>query len=74
VDDQSFNIVALKIILKHKLGLNSTLYCEMALSGKQALEMVKANPLRYNLILMDLNMPEMDGNTAMTHIRQHLYE
>ena len=36
--------------------------------------MVKANPEKYNLILMDLNMPGMDGNTAMNLIRQHLYD
>jgi CheY-like chemotaxis protein len=28
----------------------------------------------YNLILMDLNMPEMDGNTCMTEIREYLYK
>ena len=27
----------------------------------------------YNLILMDLNMPEMDGNTCMIEIREYLY-
>ena len=26
----------------------------------------------YNLILMDLNMPEMDGNTSMVNIREYL--
>ena len=33
VDDQSFNIEALLIILKYNLGLDSKFYCETALSG-----------------------------------------
>ena len=28
----------------------------------------------YNLIFMDLNMPEMDGNTTMMNIREYLFE
>ena len=40
VDDQSFNIEALLIILKYNLGLDSKLYCESALSGEQALKMI----------------------------------
>jgi CheY-like chemotaxis protein len=27
---------------------------------------------RFNLILMDLNMPGMDGNTTMVNIREYL--
>ena len=37
VDDQSFNIDAMKIILKYHLGLDSSKYCTSALSGKKAL-------------------------------------
>ena len=40
VDDQSFNIDALMIILNYSVGLNTKIYCEFALSGKQALQMV----------------------------------
>ena len=29
---------------------------------------------KYNLILMDCNMPEMDGNETTTFIRQMLYD
>jgi CheY-like chemotaxis protein len=65
---------ALKIILKYTLGLDSNKYCDYALSGKQAIKMVIGNPRRYNLILMDLNMPEMDGNQTMKAIREHLYQ
>ena len=79
VDDQSFNIEALKIILHYCIGLNTQLYCKAALSGHQALQMVKddfenntENETTFNLILMDLNMPGMDGNTTMINIREFL--
>jgi two-component system, cell cycle response regulator DivK len=41
---------------------------EEADSAKEALEKLKS--LRPNLILMDINMPEMDGYTLTSHIRQ----
>ena len=34
VDDQSFNIDALKIIMKYHLGIDSSKYCTGALSGE----------------------------------------
>ena len=71
VDDQSFNIEALMIILKYKIGLDSAFYCQSALSGMEAIEIIKKDirkqSLRnskrssFTLILMDCNMPEMDG-------------
>ena len=41
VDDQSFNIDALMIIIKYAVGLDSEKYCESALSGVKALQLVK---------------------------------
>ena len=73
VDDQMFNIDALLIILRYNIGLDTSKYCETSLSGTKAVEMVKADPERYNLILMDCNMPEMDGNEATQLIREFLY-
>ena len=81
VDDQSFNIEALKIILQYCVGLDADVFCESALSGQQALHMVQddletkngdTKESVYNLILMDLNMPGMDGNTTMVNIRELL--
>ena len=37
VDDQSFNIEALMIILKYTIGLDTKKYCEKALLGSIAL-------------------------------------
>ena len=54
--------VALRML--QKLGFAP----EVAATGKQAVEMHQAAP--YNIILMDLQMPEMDGFRAMRAIRR----
>ena len=51
---------------------NMGLSCETALSGAQAIEMVKIRHARrepYNLILVDWKMPEMDGVETTRRIR-----
>ncbi|PJZ26666.1 hybrid sensor histidine kinase/response regulator [Leptospira hartskeerlii] len=56
VDDNEINV---KILAKHlsKTGIQS----DSALSGKEALKLLDTNEKKYDLILLDLQMPEMDG-------------
>jgi osomolarity two-component system sensor histidine kinase TcsA len=42
---------------------------DAAWDGLEAVRMVKQKPLAYNLILMDINMPVMDGMSATKQIR-----
>lgn len=46
------------------------LNCDLATNGREALEALRKRD--YDLILMDIQMPEMDGYTAATEIRKTL--
>ena len=63
VDDNSMNILFTKKLIHH---WNTTV--DIAVNGVEALE--KARQKNYDLILMDLHMPVMDGYTASSHIRE----
>jgi len=48
----------------------SGILIDSATNGQMALEQYKANPNKYELILMDIQMPIMDGHKATQLIRQ----
>jgi CheY-like chemotaxis protein len=82
VDDQSFNVDAAIAILKYAIKLKDFQeICDFAYQGKEALDMVIKNVesnqkiyCNYELILMDCNMPIMDGYQATQKIRQYLFD
>lgn len=45
---------------------------DVANHGEEAVEMIRSNDEKYSLVLMDLQMPVMDGMTASRIIRQEL--
>lgn len=63
VEDNEINQQVAVEILEHK-GYS----VDVAANGEEALEMVQSSS--YNLVLMDLQMPVMDGFTATTEIRK----
>ena len=81
VDDQIFNIEALRIVLEMVIQVDVDKVCDKAMNGEEALQMVKDNVesnndefCNYSLILMDCNMPFMDGYEATGKIRQYLFD
>ncbi|MCG5259097.1 response regulator [Cupriavidus gilardii] len=64
VEDDARNIFALSKVIE-PLGAQ----VEIARNGRQALEILDGRD-DIDLVLMDIMMPEMDGLTAMRHIRQ----
>jgi CheY-like chemotaxis protein len=81
IDDEQFNIESVKIILEYQGGIyNIETVSSTALNGLEAVNLIKKNVednngtfSNYPLILTDLNMPVMDGNTAALQIREYLY-
>ncbi|KAJ3495254.1 hypothetical protein NLG97_g3524 [Lecanicillium saksenae] len=66
-EDNSINQVVLKRTLQ-KLGFK---HVTMTSNGEEALARVLDPSQTYDLVLMDVNMPIMDGHKATVHIRNH---
>ena len=64
VEDNEINIEVLHFLL-HKTGIS----IDYAHDGKEALDMFGANPEKYDLVLMDIYMPNIDGFTATRKLR-----
>jgi len=65
VEDNEVNNLLLRQLFK-----NWKVKYDLAGNGRQAIEKLKNR--RYNIILMDIQMPEMDGYTATLEIRENL--
>lgn len=81
VDDEQFNRIALNVILDSFGVQNTDDVCVYAINGKKALETVKSDVeanlgtyCSFDLILMDCNMPIMDGYESTSLIREFLYQ
>ena len=78
-DLQNINLEGYKILLAEDVEINreivlallesTNLDISCAENGAIAVEMFLANPEKYDMIFMDLQMPEMDGYTATMAIR-----
>lgn len=66
VEDNKVN----QTIMLKLLGTLGFARVDAAWDGAEAVRMVRQKPLAYSVILMDINMPVMDGLTATEHIRQ----
>ncbi|WP_375177705.1 response regulator [Marinobacter mobilis] len=65
VDDSSMNLYVMTQMLEHEGAVVAT--CD---NGAEALEWLKAPDHQVDVVLMDIQMPVMDGNTAVQEIRR----
>ena len=64
VEDNIINQKVLMSLLQH-----SEMSISIANNGQEAVDMVKESKVQFDLVLMDINMPIMDGYTATQMIR-----
>jgi len=65
VDDMDINLEIAEALLEP-----SNITIETAMSGKKSVEMFVENPEKYDMIIMDMQMPEIDGLHATKLIRE----
>ena len=58
VDDTIYNLIILE---KYIESINGNCNVEKAFHGKQAIDIIKTSNSKFDLILMDCNMPVLDG-------------
>jgi len=61
------NVVNQRLV--QRLLTNLGCQCALAGNGRIGLEVLQANPVPFDLVLMDLHMPELDGLGAIAKIR-----
>ncbi len=66
VDDEPFNVDIIRMSLA-----NQNYQLSSAEDGDIALEMLKASPESYDVILLDRMMPNMDGMDLLKQLKQH---
>ena len=64
-EDNKLNQILIKKVLK-----NNNINCDIANNGREAVELLEKND--YDIIFMDINMPEMDGYQATEYIRTEM--
>jgi PAS domain S-box-containing protein len=67
VDDCEINLALMRLILEQN-GAST----ELAGNGLEACERLAARPRDFNVVLMDVQMPVLDGHAATRRIRQEL--
>ncbi len=65
IDDNPMNLKVESMILK-KMNFSS----QTVSSGKEAVEILKNNPKKFDVVLTDLQMPEMDGFQTLEAIKK----
>ncbi len=70
VDDEPDLELLIRQRFRHKIK-NNELVFDFAGNGIEALEKLKQAEANYEMILTDINMPEMDGLTLLENLKEH---